>query len=108
MLMLIHLFLAEVSPRFTTVTDGSVGGIDNSSARLPATELPQQLKGSSNFMEVYSFIGSVFDPGIEGHVWKLKEINPINFETVGIKTLLRAILFSRPSNAKSFVNNTIA
>ncbi|GAB2264025.1 hypothetical protein Droror1_Dr00026159 [Drosera rotundifolia] len=73
---------AEVSPRFTTVTGGSVGGVGNSSAGLPATELPQQLKGSPDFMEVYSFIGSVFDPGTEGHVQKLKEMDPINFETV--------------------------
>ncbi|KAL9258885.1 REVEILLE 8-like protein, partial [Drosera capensis] len=72
----------EVSPRFTTVTDGSVGGMGNSSAVLPATELPQQLKGLPDFMEVYSFIGSVFDPGTEGHVLKLKEMDPINFETV--------------------------
>ncbi|KAL9270408.1 REVEILLE 8-like protein [Drosera capensis] len=72
----------DLSPRLTTVTDGSAGGYGNSSTVLPATELPQQLKGLPDFMEVYSFIGSVFDPGTEGHVQKLKEMDPINFETV--------------------------
>lgn len=35
-----------------------------------------------DFSEVYSFIGSVFDPESKGHVQKLKEMDPINFETV--------------------------
>ncbi|KAI7996653.1 Protein REVEILLE 4 [Camellia lanceoleosa] len=28
-----------------------------------------------------SFIGSVFDPDTQGHAQKLKEMDPINFET---------------------------
>ena len=36
----------------------------------------------ARFFEVYGFIGSVFDPETEGHVQKLKEMDPINFETV--------------------------
>ncbi|CAN1135431.1 Protein REVEILLE 8, partial [Linum perenne] len=35
-----------------------------------------------DFAEVYSFIGSVFDPDTKGHVRKLKEMDPINYETV--------------------------
>ncbi|KAG7595474.1 Myb domain [Arabidopsis suecica] len=35
-----------------------------------------------NFAEVYSFIGSVFDPKTTGHVQRLKEMDPINLETV--------------------------
>lgn len=38
--------------------------------------------GIPDFAEVYSFIGSVFDPDTDGHVQKLKEMDPINFETV--------------------------
>ncbi|KAK9985432.1 hypothetical protein SO802_030383 [Lithocarpus litseifolius] len=34
-----------------------------------------------DFSEVYGFIGSVFDPETEGHVQKLKEMDPIIFET---------------------------
>ncbi|VVA89646.1 unnamed protein product [Arabis nemorensis] len=35
-----------------------------------------------NFAEVYSFIGSVFDPQRTGHVQRLKQMDPINLETV--------------------------
>jgi len=38
--------------------------------------------GVPDFAEVYNFIGSVFDPETRGHVEKLKEMDPINFETV--------------------------
>lgn len=38
--------------------------------------------GIPDFSEVYGFIGSVFDPNAKGHVQKLKEMDPINFETV--------------------------
>ncbi|KAM7254905.1 hypothetical protein ACFE04_020146 [Oxalis oulophora] len=40
------------------------------------------LHGKPDFLEVYSFIGSVFDPESKGHVQKLKEMDPISFETV--------------------------
>nr|POF05130.1 protein reveille 8 [Quercus suber] len=40
------------------------------------------LHGLPGFSEVYGFIGRVFDPETEGHVQKLKEMDPINFETV--------------------------
>ncbi|KAK8998338.1 hypothetical protein V6N11_083729 [Hibiscus sabdariffa] len=35
-----------------------------------------------DFAQVYSFIGSVFDPGASGHLQKLKQMHPINLETV--------------------------
>ncbi|CAI0470249.1 unnamed protein product [Linum tenue] len=35
-----------------------------------------------DFAQVYSFIGSVFDPSVGGHVEKLKQMDPINLETV--------------------------
>ncbi|KAK8264679.1 hypothetical protein V6Z11_D12G125100 [Gossypium hirsutum] len=34
-----------------------------------------------DFAEVYSFIDSVFDPSGSGHLQKLKQLDPINFET---------------------------
>lgn len=40
--------------------------------------------GIPDFAEVYGFIGSVFDPDTSGHVDKLKEMDPINFETVSL------------------------
>ncbi|ONK72782.1 uncharacterized protein A4U43_C04F23180 [Asparagus officinalis] len=35
-----------------------------------------------DFSQVYSFIGSVFDPSTSGHLEKLKEMDPIDVETV--------------------------
>ncbi|KAK7834965.1 protein reveille 8 [Quercus suber] len=46
---------------------------------IPYQEALVSLPG---FSEVYGFIGRVFDPETEGHVQKLKEMDPINFETV--------------------------
>ncbi|XP_044472628.1 protein REVEILLE 8-like [Mangifera indica] len=66
----------------------SVSGIGSSSRTLTSSEIPKQgkqvpmLHGIPDFAEVYSFIGSVFDPDTKGHVQKLKEMDPINFETV--------------------------
>ncbi|KAI3793653.1 hypothetical protein L1987_36273 [Smallanthus sonchifolius] len=58
-------------------------GIGSSSREIPGSELSKQgEQGIPNFSEVYSFIGSVFDPESKGHVQKLKEMDPINFETV--------------------------
>ncbi|KAG2406026.1 Protein REVEILLE 8 MYB-like transcription factor Protein LHY-CCA1-like 5 [Vigna angularis] len=52
--------------------------------RKAAHPYPQKesKNGLPDFAEVYSFIGSIFDPDTEGHVQKLKEMDPINFETV--------------------------
>ncbi|KAJ0704676.1 hypothetical protein HanPI659440_Chr14g0565241 [Helianthus annuus] len=66
----------------------SSGGVGSSSREIPSSELSKQtepasvLHGIPDFSEVYSFIGSVFDPESKGHVQKLKEMDPINFETV--------------------------
>ncbi|XP_018683510.2 protein REVEILLE 3 isoform X2 [Musa acuminata AAA Group] len=35
-----------------------------------------------DFAQVYSFLGSVFDPSTTGHLQKLKEMDPIDVETV--------------------------
>jgi hypothetical protein len=35
-----------------------------------------------DFAGVYSFLGSVFDPSTSDHLQKLKEMNPIDVETV--------------------------
>lgn len=70
------------------ISNSSVSGIGSSSRPLPSSEIPKQgkqspvLHGIPDFSEVYSFIGSVFDPDTKGHVQKLKEMDPINFETV--------------------------
>lgn len=35
-----------------------------------------------DFVQVYSFLGSVFDPNTSGHLQKLKATDPIDVETV--------------------------
>ncbi|KAK9127236.1 hypothetical protein Syun_016033 [Stephania yunnanensis] len=40
------------------------------------------LHGMPDFSVVYSFIASVFDPDAKGQLQKLKEMDPINSETV--------------------------
>ncbi|XVF80130.1 hypothetical protein PTKIN_Ptkin15bG0045600 [Pterospermum kingtungense] len=41
----------------------------------------KQSRVMPDFAEVYSFIGSVFDPSATGHLLKLKQMDPINLET---------------------------
>ncbi|MCL7046475.1 hypothetical protein MKW94_027281 [Papaver nudicaule] len=61
------------------VSIGSSGiGFMGSSSRIP--DIPKQV--IPDFAEVYGFIGSVFDPDTNGHMQKLKDMDPINFETV--------------------------
>ncbi|XP_049402217.1 protein REVEILLE 8-like isoform X2 [Solanum stenotomum] len=72
----------------TLISNSSMSGIRSSNRTAPSSELPDQSNlgsvphGIPDFAEVYSFIGSVFDPDTRGHVQKLKEMDPINFETV--------------------------
>ncbi|CAL5383062.1 unnamed protein product [Camellia sinensis] len=44
--------------------------------------LNKPLRVMPDFSKVYSFIGSVFDPNASGHLQKLKNMDPINVETV--------------------------
>nr|ABH02853.1 MYB transcription factor MYB118 [Glycine max] len=70
------------------ITNSSLSGVGNSTRTLLTSEIPKQgkqapvLHGLPDFAEVYGFIGSVFDPETNDHVQKLKEMDPINFETV--------------------------
>ncbi|XP_024024233.1 protein REVEILLE 8 isoform X3 [Morus notabilis] len=79
-------------------SDSNLSGIASSGRTVPGSELPKYgkqasvLHGIPDFAEVYSFIGSVFDPDTQGHVQKLKEMDPINFETVLL--LMRNLTFN--------------
>ncbi|KAL3642542.1 Protein REVEILLE 8 [Castilleja foliolosa] len=71
------------SKRPASVTNSGMSGFGGSSRAPQSSELPNQSKqGIPDFAEVYGFIGSVFDPDSKDHVHKLKEMDPINFETV--------------------------
>ncbi|CAM6022424.1 unnamed protein product [Sphagnum balticum] len=51
---------------------------------LAANQVAQDscIQATPDFAEVYKFIGSVFDPGVSGHLRTLKEMSPIDRETV--------------------------
>ncbi|KAL7251714.1 hypothetical protein ACSBR1_013549 [Camellia fascicularis] len=72
------------------ISNSSIGAIGSSSRTPPSSELLKEgkqdslLHGVPDFAEVYTFIGSVFDPDTKGHMQKLKEMDPINFETVSL------------------------
>ncbi|KAH1216733.1 Protein REVEILLE 8 [Glycine max] len=78
----------ELNNGITQITNSSLSGVGNSTRTLLTSEIPKQgkqapvLHGLPDFAEVYGFIGSVFDPETNDHVQKLKEMDPINFETV--------------------------
>lgn len=54
------------------------------------------LKGTPDFSEIYKFIGSTFDPGVTGHLKKLKEMAPIDRETIMLLMRNLSINLSSP------------
>nr|VDC78254.1 unnamed protein product [Brassica rapa] len=81
------LFVIELNGS-TSAVSPSASGIGSSSRTLsdsegltPVNQAPS-MQGLPDFAEVYNFIGSVFDPDSKGRMKKLKEMDPINFETV--------------------------
>ncbi|KAG8374268.1 hypothetical protein BUALT_Bualt11G0113900 [Buddleja alternifolia] len=81
--------MSDIGPEEAArISNCNMSGFGNSPRAPPSSEQPNQgnqdsvLHGIPDFAEVYSFIGSVFDPDSKDHVLKLKEMDPINFETV--------------------------
>ncbi|XP_031111649.1 protein REVEILLE 8-like isoform X1 [Ipomoea triloba] len=65
------------------IGNSDVVEIGSSNRTVPnQSKLGSVLHGLPDFAEVYSFIGSVFDPDTSFHELKLKEMDPINLETV--------------------------
>ncbi|CAN7075480.1 unnamed protein product [Brassica oleracea var. botrytis] len=84
------------------VSSPSTSGMGSSSRTISGSEIVAKqpmvvLQGVPDFAEVYSFIGSVFDPETRlDHVEKLKEMDPINFETVLLLTRNLTVNLSNP------------
>ncbi|KAK4755294.1 hypothetical protein SAY87_009051 [Trapa incisa] len=81
--------ISDIGSKGLTRTNSSdVTGVGSTSRVLPSSHMSKQKRQGPvlgrlpNFAEVYSFIGSVFDPDTKGYVQRLKEMDPINFETV--------------------------
>ncbi|KAF8662327.1 hypothetical protein HU200_056538 [Digitaria exilis] len=78
------------SPRHTQVSDATnnySSSIGSQSGNWPTSEATEQdvmlpaLRAMPDFARVYSFLGSIFDPETNGHLQKLKEMDPIDAET---------------------------
>lgn len=85
----LHGAEADIGSTGATWTNNRTSsGIGSSHGIHPPAMLPRQhnqsslLHGLPDFAEVYSFIGSVFDPESQGQEQKLKDMDPINLETV--------------------------
>ncbi|KAK7394723.1 hypothetical protein VNO78_15258 [Psophocarpus tetragonolobus] len=53
-----------------------------SSKQTDKADQSYAIKVMPDFAQVYSFIGSVFDPNATNHLQRLKQMDPINFQTV--------------------------
>ncbi|KAL1547577.1 protein REVEILLE 6-like isoform X3 [Salvia divinorum] len=69
------LHAAGVDARYAGQTMPYICGSNDSTTKTRPTVLP-------DFGQVYSFVGSVFDPNVAGHLQKLKKMDPIDIETV--------------------------
>ncbi|XP_010464609.1 PREDICTED: protein REVEILLE 8 isoform X1 [Camelina sativa] len=74
--------ILNVSSPSTSAMGSSSRRTVSGSEIVRKSKQPPVLHAVPDFAEVYNFIGSVFDPETIGHVEKLKEMDPINFETV--------------------------
>ncbi|CAM0909324.1 unnamed protein product [Alopecurus aequalis] len=85
---------AAVQPLSASYTQGAVptnncsSSIESQSATGPTSEAveqenaPPSLRAMPDFAQVYSFLGSVFDPDTSGHLQRLRTMDPIDVETV--------------------------
>ncbi|KAF3563443.1 hypothetical protein DY000_02019917 [Brassica cretica] len=85
--MLNMLLVSDVIESNGSTSEGSPSAscIASSSRTVSDSKTANQapsMHGLPDFAEVYNFIGSVFDPDSKGRMKKLKEMDPINFETV--------------------------
>ncbi|KAJ4885927.1 Protein REVEILLE 8 [Raphanus sativus] len=99
----------DIGPKgILNVSSPSTSGVGSSSRTISCSEVvakqPPALHGVPDFAEVYSFIGSVFDPKTRlDHVEKLKQMDPINFETVLLLMRNLIVNLSNPEFESSLV-----
>ncbi|OEL26690.1 Protein REVEILLE 6 [Dichanthelium oligosanthes] len=69
-------------------TNNCCSSIESPSGTWPTSEAVEQenvvppLRAMPDFAQVYSFLGSIFDPDTSGHLQRLKAMDPIDVETV--------------------------
>lgn len=83
-----HMTKVDIRSTRQLMANNCCSSTESTPRTRPTGEINDQRNhGSSlrvlpDFAEVYGFIGSVFDPNTTGHVQKLKEMDPIDVETV--------------------------
>ncbi|XP_010464611.1 PREDICTED: protein REVEILLE 8 isoform X2 [Camelina sativa] len=99
--------ILNVSSPSTSAMGSSSRRTVSGSEIVRKSKQPPVLHAVPDFAEVYNFIGSVFDPETIGHVEKLKEMDPINFETVLLLMRNLTVNLSNPDfESASDCNNT--
>ncbi|BAF18473.1 protein REVEILLE 6 [Oryza sativa Japonica Group] len=77
------------SPRHTHgAANNCSSSVESQSGTCPTSEAIEQeimlptLRAMPDFAQVYNFLGSIFDPETSGHLQRLREMDPIDVETV--------------------------
>ncbi|XP_020263026.1 protein REVEILLE 6-like [Asparagus officinalis] len=83
-----HMAKENIGPAGAMVANNCCSSTGSPPSTWPPCDTNDQgnhvppLRVMPDFSQVYSFIGSVFDPSTSGHLEKLKEMDPIDVETV--------------------------
>ncbi|KAG0475899.1 hypothetical protein HPP92_012740 [Vanilla planifolia] len=102
-------------PGVTLAGNCSTSGIKNANGTWQTSEITEQgdqeqlLYVMPDFARVYSFLGSIFDPSTSGHLQKLKEMDPIDVETVLLlmKNLAVNLISSDFENHRTLLTNAV-
>ncbi|TVU12973.1 hypothetical protein EJB05_46640 [Eragrostis curvula] len=103
------------SPRHTqgsAATNNHSSSVTSQSGTCPTSEVSEQdimlpsLRAMPDFARVYNFLGSIFDPETNGHLQQLREMDPIDTETViplcTAFTLKELALFTRSKHGPRY------
>ncbi|XP_062227828.1 protein REVEILLE 6-like isoform X3 [Phragmites australis] len=83
-----HPYPHKASKKGSGAPNNYSSSVGSQSGTWPTSEATEQdimlpaLRAMPDFTRVYNFLGSIFDPETNGHLQKLKEMDPIDAETV--------------------------
>ncbi|KAG8074958.1 hypothetical protein GUJ93_ZPchr0006g44662 [Zizania palustris] len=83
-----HFSASHTQGTSVVATNNCSSSTESPSGTWPTSEAVEQenvlqpLRAMPDFAQVYSFLGSIFDPDTSGHLQKLKAMDPIDAETV--------------------------
>ncbi|KAL5711201.1 hypothetical protein ACHQM5_021685 [Ranunculus cassubicifolius] len=91
----------ELIYRYSLKESVAAENVVSSNFIMPTSDMQRQ--GIPDFAEVYSFIGSVFDPDTKGHLHKLKKMDPINLKAALILMRNLTINLSTPCHLSTMM-----